>query len=85
MIVAAQTAELTTLATMYTDLGALFGPQKIKSDYFTINTDPQPFAMNDDDGLTEFAEFCIMDAGMVEFNLAATTSPGDTAWNVQSW
>ena len=39
MIVAAQTAELTALATMYTDLGNLFNPQKIKSDYFTVNTD----------------------------------------------
>lgn len=85
MIVAAQTAELTALATMYTDLGNLFNPQKIKSDYFTVNTDSEPFAMETDDGLTEFAEFCIQDAGMVEFNLAATTSPGDTAWNVQSW
>lgn len=41
--------------------------------------------MSTDDSLTEVATFCIEAETMVEFYLAATTSPGTANWNVESF
>lgn len=56
---------------------------RITNDYFTNNASKAEFP--DQSGTLDASSFCIEANTMIEFNFAATTSPGDTNWNVESF